>query len=312
MWEKFYHYRSLKILRNIIDTHEINLVHLNDNINRDFCFVYLFMKVGLEIISHLRSFDSDKFIAKKALYANKNVSMFIAISRTVRDHWIGCKLDQKKIVVLKNAISENNGGNKFVSKNHWRRNGKLKLGCLGIYHPDKGYRFMINAMPKIVKELPDVSLVIAGPQENRYKRDLRALIRDLKMEKYITLEGQVENGISFIGELDIFIVPFKRESFSRVLLEAWKVGVPVIMTNEGQINDIATNGKNCLMVTYGNVDEMVIAVKTILNEKELRHRLVENACATIKNEYSMAKYIDRLQNIYGEVCKGYMDLQKDI
>ena len=95
----------------------------------------------------------------------------------------------------------------------------------------------------------------------------------------------VEKGVRFIGrvaEADlpavyqmarVFVWPSLMEGFGLPILEAMKMGVPVICSNRGALPEVG--GKAALMVDPEKVGHIAEAMKLVLGNQELREGLVE-------------------------------------
>ena len=103
---RFVHNNTIKQIRDYIRKNSIDIVYLNNQIQRDLVFVIAAKKMGIKIISHQRSIRGGGFSKKMTDFANKHVDFFIANSKSSYDYWKKQGLSEKKMDVLYNFIPE--------------------------------------------------------------------------------------------------------------------------------------------------------------------------------------------------------------
>lgn len=103
---------------------------------------------------------------------------------------------------------------------------------LGRLHPKKGCDMLIDALPRD----SDMSLVLAGPDQIDWARELRARVHvDLVPRVVFTgmLEGEMKQGAFAVA--DAFILPSHQENFGMSVVEALAAGVPVLISDRVNI-----------------------------------------------------------------------------
>src|SRR5512138_2202133 len=121
--------------------------------------------------------------------------------------------------------------------------GKVVLLTFGLLSPNKGIEYVLNALPPILAEFPDVVYIVLGathPNELRnhgeaYRLSLEILAKKNKVEKNVIFYNQfvdLENLKEFIGAADLYITPYLNEAqiTSRTLAYTFRAGKAVIWT----------------------------------------------------------------------------------
>jgi len=104
-----------------------------------------------------------------------------------------------------------------------------------------------------------------------------------------------------VGEVyrdaDILIKSSILESFSYPPLEMMATGgTCVVVPNDGNV-EYLVDGKNCLFYEAGNIEEAVHKIETIVTDKKLREKLIENGQKTVV-ERDWKKIENQIVNVY--------------
>lgn len=174
----------------------------------------------------------------------------------------------------------------------------IKLLYVGRLSPEKGIRYLIDSLSQLTKEIQfKISLTIVGSGSEELT--LRKKAKKLRLNHCTTFLGYVPYGselIKLYQDSHIFILPSLTEGVPLVLTEAMARGVPIIATSVGGVPDIIKDGKNGLLVPPANSQAIAEAVLRLMNDGELRIKLIKNALKTVK-EYTLEKQRDRTVNI---------------
>lgn len=103
---------------------------------------------------------------------------------------------------------------------------------LGRLHPKKGLDLLLPAFASVAVESP-ASLVLVGPGEPAYVTGLRQRISELDLQDRVVLTGPLEGRSkwSALAAADVFVLPSYQENFAIALVEALRIGTPVICSN---------------------------------------------------------------------------------
>jgi glycosyltransferase involved in cell wall biosynthesis len=126
------------------------------------------------------------------------------------------------------------------------------VGCIGRIAPEKGQREFVSIAARIHGALPDCQFVIYGSAlfgdsaAERYAAQVRSEAGALPVE----FAGWVDDSYAAMRELDLLLVPSAgHEATTRVILEAFAAGVPVIAFASGGIPEVIENGVTGLLAS---------------------------------------------------------------
>ena len=224
-------------------------------------------------------------------------SQNIAVSQAVKDYMIAANISYaEKIEVIYNGIEPTKTKAKIFSDSQ-----KIVLGTVGTLLPLKGFQFLIQALPEIRQEFPEVNLEIIG--EGPFKPALVREVKKQKMEKFVKFLGFQADIEKCLEKIDLYIQPSISESFGLAVVQAMSVGLPVIVTRTGGLPEVVTEGKSGLLVEAGNKKELIKAILTLLRDRGLARRMGEAARRDAVTRFSLKDMIDQTENLYEKMVK---------
>lgn len=158
--------------------------------------------------------------------------------------------------------------------------GKKVILSLGRLTPRKGQDMTIEALPDILKHVPDAIYVIGGRGE--YQVELRQLAKSVGVESKVRFLGEVDEELlpKLYNLADVFIMPNQVmpgsndvEGFGIVFLEAGACEVPVIGGRSGGVVEAIEDGKTGLLVDGASQSSIAEAVIRILTDEDLAQSL---------------------------------------
>ncbi|HMF78928.1 MAG TPA: glycosyltransferase family 4 protein [Bryobacteraceae bacterium] len=167
--------------------------------------------------------------------------------------------------------------------------GKVVLLTFGLLSPNKGIEQVLNALPKVLAEFPDVVYIILGathPNELRehgeaYRLSLEILAKKQKVEKNVIFYNQfvdLENLKEFLGAADLYITPYLNEAqiTSGTLSYAFGSGKAVVSTPYWHAAELLAEDRGVL-VAFRDSEAMASAVSGLLRDDTRRHAMRKNA-----------------------------------
>jgi len=117
-----------------------------------------------------------------------------------------------------------------------------EICCIGTVMERKGQRFIVEALHKMATTgtIPNIhfSIIGAGPLKN----ELEILSKQYGISKYITFYGSTSNVNKYLENSDLFILPSITEGFPIAILEAMRLGLPIVSTNVAGIPEMIKDG----------------------------------------------------------------------
>jgi phosphatidylinositol alpha-mannosyltransferase len=144
-----------------------------------------------------------------------------------------------------------------------------KILYSGRFEPRKGLEYLLAALPKIQRAIPDVVLIIVGggPFEPYY----RSLVPK-ELEPNVRFAGIIPQAErrNYYASCDLFCSPaVSNESFGIVLLEAMASGKPVLASDIPGYNIVIRNGKEGILVPPKNPETLAAAAIKMLKDRTM-------------------------------------------
>lgn len=178
---------------------------------------------------------------------------------------------QRKAIVLPNPLNP-----LFLKK---KKNAEKEniIVAAGRLDDNKNHAMLIHAFARIASEYPNIKLIIYG--EGECREQLERLIEEKELTDRITLPGSVKDIADRIEKARIFTLTSNTEGMPNSIMEAMALGIPVISTDCpcGGPATLIRDGENGLLIPVGDAYALADAMRKILSNPELEHKLGENA-----------------------------------
>lgn len=251
-----------------------------------------------KIINFLRIFGILKlgFILRKRItdYFFRKIDYFIALSETWKDLLIKYGVKKSKIVVIPLPLSQKTNFSGIPAIG----NSILFVGWI---YPHKGLHILIEALPQILKEVPDATLKVveSGVDEN-YKNKIIKRAEEIGVKEKINFLGKLPNDKvqKLIQNAKVVAVP-----------EQWGIAWPIFLTEAmvqaraivasriGNIPDFIADGENGFLAEPRNPADFAEKIILLLREEKAKEfgRKAREKIIQICDE---DKISEKLKNLY--------------
>ncbi len=190
-----------------------------------------------------------------------------------------------KIDLIAHGIPDVGFGDPTYFKDQFGVEGKVVLLTFGLLSPNKGIEYVLNALPRILEEFPDVVYIVLGathPNELRdhgeaYRLSLEMLGKRNKIEKNVIFYNdfvELENLKEFIGAADLYITPYLNEVqvTSGTLAYTFGAGKAVVSTPYWHAAELLADDRGVL-VPFRDAEAIAREVIGLLRDDTRRHAM---------------------------------------
>jgi glycosyltransferase involved in cell wall biosynthesis len=240
----------------------------------------------------------DPIFGKRLL---KGASKIVALNKSEVKKCIQYGVDPQNIVILPNGIDTQDFSNlpkigEFRSK--YGINENQMILYVGRVNKRKGIDVLIKACSSLFTNFMDVQLVIVGADDG-YLNQAKDLVRSLNLDSRVFFTGGLprRDVLSAYKDADVVVCAGAQEGFPMVILEAGIMGKPLIVSNDSGLEFVRDGGFG-LTVKYGNVSELIQALKTILFNESKSSQLGRAAEKFVKENYAWEFVGKKLEDVY--------------
>lgn len=171
------------------------------------------------------------------------------------------------------------------------------IGSVTRFHAVKGVRHLIEAMPAVLRAVPEAHLILWG--DGSEHEALRAQAQALGVAEQVRFAGFDPEAARYLGALRCFVLPSIREGFSFALLEAMTAGCPIVASQVGGIPEVVRHEREALLVPAQDPEALARAILAVLTDDRLAQRLGA-AARQASAAYTMERHTARLHQVYRE------------
>ena len=258
------------------------------------------------IVIHRRvDFPLNKNPFTKFKYSS--ASKIIALSQAIKSILIKDGLEEKKIIVIPSSfrLEEKEkiiSMRKTLETNFSLPKNAFLVGMTGALGPDKDPLNFIRAAAICLEKDNRIFFFLAG--EGPLEKECEKEIKKLGIENNFKLLGQVEENISFLKALDIFVLSSKEEGLGSAIIEAMACGLPIAATKAGGIPELVKDGVNGLLAEKENPKDLAKAISTIKENHELRKNFSAASLERAK-DFLPEAMAEKTLKVYEEAIKDF-------
>jgi len=164
----------------------------------------------------------------------------------------------------------------------------------------KGVGVLIRASKQILHAFPGARFTIIGASADQGRMERLCIARGVR-ESFDFL-GQVDYETLYLHyrSASVFTMPSLLEAFGIPYLEAMHCRIPVVASDCPGPSDYLRHRSNCLIAPRGDADALAHNIIAVLNDSNLRDRLVKNGSATAAG-FTVEKMVTRTLAAYREL-----------
>ncbi|HDY67925.1 MAG TPA: glycosyltransferase family 1 protein [Candidatus Scalindua sp.] len=176
------------------------------------------------------------------------------------------------------------------------------IGYLGRLSKEKGLLSLIRAIAKLKKEDANFTLLLVG--EGILRHEIEALADELGVREKIRFTGAVphHDAPRYLNCMDLLVLPsvtmpYWKEQFGRVLIEAMACEIPVLGSNSGEIPNVIEKTGGGLIFKEGDVEELKEKILLLMRDENLRRRLAKRGRVSVTSRFSYVVVTQEIRRV---------------
>lgn len=228
----------------------------------------------------------------------------IAISEAVKEHLLqDFALSPERVCVIHSGIDAarfraGDGASREAHKQALGFGPHPLVGIIARLSDVKGHAYLIRAMQRVRRELPQAVLVIAG--EGKMEKELKGLVAALGLQRGVVFMPSLEDTTLLLSALDVFVMPSLAEGLGLGIMEAMACGLPVVGTAVGGIKSLIRHRQNGLLVGAKDEVGLAQAILEVLKDPKQASAWGLSGRAFIEENFSQERMVLETERIYLE------------
>ena len=264
-------------------------------------------KAQIPIIAFSRGYTTEN--RKVAIYERmerhvlNKLNGIICVSEAQKRRLNAYGISNTRTWVVHNAVSvneplgtRNNNSRKDVFKKLGLSNNKKLVVSAGRLSPEKGHRFLIEAISMLRERAYDTHFVICG--EGTCEQELKLQAQELNIADFCSFVGFRRDLDEIFRVMDFMVLPSLTEGLPNVVLEAFANKKSVVATAVGGVPEIVEDGVNGILVPPSRSDLLAKGIESVLGSREFREKLGQAGYYKVKTDFSLEKQTKKLEDIY--------------
>jgi glycosyltransferase involved in cell wall biosynthesis len=233
----------------------------------------------------------------------RQMDHFIAASEAIKRILIEDGISRDRIDVVHDGIDVEKIGHRPAADLHaeyWLPHGVPVIVNVGALVGHKGQKYLIDAMPLVMREVPDAHLVIFG--EGDLRAPLEKQIKQLNLVKRVLLPGFREDVLSLMKTADLFVMSSVTEGLGSAVLDAMAMGHAVVGTEVGGIPEAVVPYETGLLVDSANAKALANAIVKLLKNPELRKKYGEAGKKRVAEHFGVDRLVEGTLAVYQRIA----------
>lgn len=198
-------------------------------------------------------------------------------------------IDESRIDHIPHGIPDVPFVDSSYFKDQFGVDGRRVMLTFGLLSPGKGIEHVIQALPTVAKEFPDVVYLVVGAthphikarEGESYRMGLRQLAERLGVSEHLIFHDHfvtLEELISIIGAADVYVTPYlnRQQITSGTLAYAVGAGKPVVSTPYWHAEELLADGRG-ILVPFSSPQAIADAVNNLFRDDSLRNSMRKKA-----------------------------------
>ncbi|MBL1264976.1 TIGR04063 family PEP-CTERM/XrtA system glycosyltransferase [Candidatus Methylomicrobium oryzae] len=236
-----------------------------------------------------------------------------AICEGLRLDIIARGIPENKITVIPNAVDIEkftfNAKADPVLRDELGLTDKIVLGFIGSFYAYEGLPLLLDAMPAILQQAPNVRLLLVGggPQEEILKQKTE----NLGLGGHVIFTGRVPHDrvTDYYNQVDIFVYPRLPMRLTELVtplkpLEAMAQGRLVVASDVGGHKELINRGENGFLFSAGDEQNLTRILIDLIEQRSEWETIKANGRTYVEEERNWAASVGRYSAVYSKLC-GY-------
>ncbi len=240
-------------------------------------------------------------------YVFRQASAITTICEGLRKDIMQRGVAEKKITVIPNAVDIEKFSFTGIANPELKQEldlqGKIVLGFIGSFYAYEGIPLILQALPQILKQQPNVRVLLVGggPQEQLIKDK----VKQLQLEASVIFTGRVPHDQvqDYYKLVDIFIYPRLSMRLTNLVtplkpLEAMAQGRLVVASDVGGHKELIKDQQTGVLFKANDASSLVECVLDLIGRPECWDKMRQTARLYVEQDRNWPKSVANYHHVY--------------
>ena len=230
----------------------------------------------------------------------------VTVSKYVGQYLTDCGIKSEKVVTIPTGVDLgrfDRDAEKGTLKEELGISPDTPLvGTVAILRVKKGHQVLLEAIPKILKAVPQAEFVFAGdgPQRNNIEKT----IAEKELKDKVHLLGLRRDIPNVLKSMDVFVLPTFEEALGTSFAEAMAMGKAVIGSNVGGVPEVINDGVNGYLVTPKDPESIATRVIELLQNPQKAAEMGNKGRQIAHDQFSIEHMCQSMLDLYHTLLNG--------
>lgn len=313
-------------LWRLVVRHKVDVINAHWIVPNGFIGAIVSKLTGAKLVPTLPG--SDVFLAQSnpvygwmARVAAKQASAITTNSPQLGQDLVGLGADPSKINPIiygvdTNEIYPDAEGVAAKRKALGVKPDELMILAVGRLVAKKGFHYLIQAMPAVLREVPNAKCVIIGDGDQR--AELEGIVRELGLEDKVILPGFAprEELRVLYNACDLFALPTIRDDAGNLddqsvsLVEVMATGKPVLATDFPGYKLVIEPGRNGVFTRERDVADVARGMIAVLKDSKQRQSMGARSLELVQTKFSWPKIAEQYKQLFERIENEEVGIEK--
>jgi glycosyltransferase involved in cell wall biosynthesis len=175
---------------------------------------------------------------------------------------------------------------------------KKVVGVVGRLRREKGQEVLLNAMPEVIRSIPNVMLVVIGDGPDREILEWRA--KNLDIPDHVLWFGKKdqEEVFQLYSVMDVVAIPSLFEGFGLIAAEAMAAGRPVVGSRVDGLSEVIDDEVTGYLHRVGDSHELANALIHLLSNEGQGKTMGEKGRERVQELFAMQHFVRSFISVY--------------
>ena len=170
------------------------------------------------------------------------------------------------------------------------------LVTIGRLADQKGHRYLLQALPRLLETWPQLCCLFVG--EGELRDALHHMAIDLGVEQACRFVGVRADIADILAAADLFVLPSLSEGFPFVLLEALAMGCPIVASRVNGIPELIEEGKTGFLVPAREPQALALAIQKLLSDPAAASRMGAAGRTVVREQFTADRMVAKTTAIF--------------